>query len=244
MYKGKKILCLIPARGGSKGLPGKNIKELNGKPLISYSIEKALKLPEIDRVVVSTDDKAIAETAIKYGAEVPFLREAGLARSTTPIIPVIMDAVSRLKSQGASYDYALVLQANSPLTLPEDITRALHKVIDEKLDVVFTVSEIPHPPQWALKITGSTPQFAFADDTVKIGHSRQQEEVLFRSTGAAYIVKLDYLFKNTATARVCLPAAGQRTGVVMTDCYSSVDIDTELDFHLADTISKLKAERR
>ena len=95
-----KILAIIPARGGSKEIPGKNIKELNGKPLMAYTIEEALKCPEIDRVVVSTDSKEIAQVAEKYGAEVPFMRPAQLAADTSKTIDAVWDVLDRLEEAG------------------------------------------------------------------------------------------------------------------------------------------------
>ena len=97
-----KILAIIPARGGSKGIPGKNIKELNGKPLMAYTIEEALKCPEIDQVVVSTDSKEIAQVAERYGAEVPFMRPAQLAADTSKTIDAVWDVLDRLEED---YEY-------------------------------------------------------------------------------------------------------------------------------------------
>jgi CMP-N,N'-diacetyllegionaminic acid synthase len=236
MLNGHRILSIIPARGGSQGLPGKNIKLLQGKPLIAYSIEKARKCQEIDYLMVSTDDEQIAQIARQYGADVPFLRAPELATHTTPMIPVIVDAVRQLMHSGATFDYAIMLQANSPLIQQADIQRVLHTLIQEHLEVVFTVCQISHPPQWALILELYGPQFAFFHDEGQLLTQRQAEQPLFRSTGAVYAVKIDYLLQHQQTARLCLPARGQRTGTIITDPLSAIDIDHELDFYLAETI--------
>lgn len=137
-----KILAIIPARGGSKGIPGKNIKELNGKPLMAYTIEEALKCLEIDRVVVSTDSKEIAQVAEKYGAEVPFMRSAQLAADTSKTIDAVWDVLDRLEED---YEYVVLLQPTSPLRLAEDITGAIQKAVETGKDVV-SVSKVQDPP--------------------------------------------------------------------------------------------------
>lgn len=240
MFLNKKIIAIVPARGGSVGLPDKNIKIINGKPMIAHSLEKALKVKELDKLIVSTDDKKIAGIAKKYGAAVPFLRDKMLARNDTPMNEVILDAISKMRDAGEEYDYAIMLQANSPLIRIEDIHSVLRKIIKEKLDVVFTVAEIHHPPQWALKVKDNDVKFAFLKDRGKKIVQRQKEEVLYRSTGAVYAVRISYLLNKRSKTRLCLPATGQRTGAVITDMFSSVDIDNELDFYLADTIFKLE----
>lgn len=137
-----KILAIIPARGGSKGIPGKNIKELNEKPLMAYTIGEALKCLEIDRVVVSTDSKEIAQVAEKYGAEVPFMRPAQLAADTSKTIDAVWDVLDRLEED---YEYVVLLQPTSPLRLAEDITGAIQKAVETGKDVV-PVSKVQDPP--------------------------------------------------------------------------------------------------
>lgn len=112
MYKHKKILCLIPARGGSKGLPKKNIRKLIDKPLIAWTIKQALASKYLDKIIVSTDDEQIAAVSRKYGAEVPFLRPHKLAADKAKSIDVILHALSYLEQQGMRYDYILLLEAD------------------------------------------------------------------------------------------------------------------------------------
>lgn len=235
MYKGKKILALIPARGRSVGLPRKNIKMLGNKPMIAYAIQKALFIKTIDRVIVTTEDPEIADIAKTYGAEVPFLRDPMLAQNDTPMLAVIIDAINHIDS-GQHFDYAIMLQANSPLTRLSDIVTVIEKITENDVDVVFTVTKASHPPQWSLTLEKDSPRFAFLGTDERIGVRRQDEDVLYRSTGAVFAVRVDYLLKNQEKARLCLPSLGQRTAVVITDNISSIDIDNELDFFLAETI--------
>lgn len=126
------MIAIIPARGGSKGLPGKNIKELNGKPLIAYTIECALQSKYIDHVVVSTDDPKIAAISIKYGAEVPFLRPACLATDTSMAVDNYIYTIKRLTElYNITIDSFLVLQPTSPLRQVEDIDGAVSLFIDK-----------------------------------------------------------------------------------------------------------------
>jgi CMP-N,N'-diacetyllegionaminic acid synthase len=130
MYKGKKILSLIPARGGSKGLVKKNIQLLLGKPLIGWTIEQALASPYIDKVIVSTDNEQIAEVAKSFQAEVPFMRPKELATDQAKTSDVILHALEYLKSQGLSFDYLVLLEPTSPLREVEDINKSLMTLID------------------------------------------------------------------------------------------------------------------
>ncbi|PIR93148.1 acylneuraminate cytidylyltransferase [Candidatus Falkowbacteria bacterium CG10_big_fil_rev_8_21_14_0_10_43_10] len=135
------IVAIIPARGGSKRFPGKNIYPLNGKPLISYPIESAKKAKLVDRVIVSTDDKEIASLAEKYGAEV-FMRPAELATDQSPVIDTIVYTAEKLAEEGDRPDYILLLQAASPLIEPKQVDRAIKLALGKKADSVVAVSEV------------------------------------------------------------------------------------------------------
>ena len=136
------ILAVIPARGGSKGIPGKNIKDLYGQPLISYTIQAALDCKKIDRVVVSTDSEEIAGVAKKYGADVPFLRPAALAMDTSKTIDAVIDVLERLQE---TYEYVVLLQPTSPLRTAEDIEKAIDKAIASGKDVASISLVKEHP---------------------------------------------------------------------------------------------------
>lgn len=140
-----KILGLIPARGGSKGIKNKNIADLAGKPLIGYAIEALKKSKVADKIVVTTDSELIAEVARKCGAEVPFLRPSELASDSSPIYPSLLHAVKKLEElQGYRPDYIVTLQCTYPLILPEQISQAVKKAIEEKADSVITACELEH----------------------------------------------------------------------------------------------------
>lgn len=150
MYKGKKILGLIPARGGSKGLPGKNIKPLCGKPLIAWTIEQGLASKYLDKVIVSTDDEKIADVSRSYGAEVPFMRPGELATDEAKTIDVVIHALEFLKQQdGLEYDYLALLEPTSPLRKNGDIDESITKLIDntKNADCLVSLGQISleHP---------------------------------------------------------------------------------------------------
>ena len=139
------ILAVIPARGGSKGIPGKNIKDLYGQPLISYTIQAALDCKKIDRVVVSTDSEEIAGVAKKYGADVPFLRPAALAMDTSKTIDAVIDVLERLQE---TYEYVVLLQPTSPLRTAEDIEKAIDKAVTSGKDVASVSLVKEHAGDW------------------------------------------------------------------------------------------------
>lgn len=132
MYRDNRILALVTARGGSKGLPGKNIRRLCGKPLIAWAIEAGRKSKYIDRIVVSTDDAAIARIARKFKAEVPFMRPKKLALDKATSIDVIIHALDFLKAQGQEYDLLILLEPTSPLRTAKDLDKAIEMLINNK----------------------------------------------------------------------------------------------------------------
>ena len=149
MYKGKYILGMIPARGGSKGLPGKNIKPLAGKPLIAWTIESGLKSRCLDKVIVSTDDKEIADVSRSFGADVPFMRPDELSADTSKVIDAVFHAIGFFEKQGQKIDYLVLLEPTSPLRKDEDLDNAIKKLIDneDRAESIISVGEIAleHP---------------------------------------------------------------------------------------------------
>ena len=148
-----KVLGLITARGGSKGIPGKNIKLLAGKPLISYVIKDGLKSGRIHDLVVSTDDHDIAEISAKYGANVPFIRPDELARDSTPSIDVIIHALQYFDGQGLEYDAVCLLQPTSPFKPEGFIDKCIEAYIRSEADCLVSVLEVPHQfnPHWTFQ---------------------------------------------------------------------------------------------
>ena len=186
------IVAIIPARGGSKGIPRKNIKELCGKPLIAYIIETALKVKELDSVIVSTEDKEIAEIAEKYGAEVPFLRPKELAGDETPTLPVLQHAVKYLEEE-ENYKPGIVvlLYATSPLLRAERVSEAIRMLKEGRFDSVLSVvADRGH--YWIETNKGYERLYP------KILENRQYILPLLKENGAIYVCKRGLLMvKNT-----------------------------------------------
>jgi len=148
-------LCVIPARGGSKRIPRKNIKEFLGKPIIGYSIQAARQSGCFDKVIVSTDDAEIAKVAKHFGAEVPFIRPEELANDFAGTIPVIKHATEWFEEQGVKVDYVCCLYATAPFVTPQKLQAAYEQLITSQADFCFTVTAYPSPIQRAIKITES-----------------------------------------------------------------------------------------
>jgi CMP-N,N'-diacetyllegionaminic acid synthase len=145
-----RVLGIIPARGGSKGVPRKNIKQLCGKPLIAYTIEAAARSRLLTRTIVSTEDSEIAEVARALGADVPFMRPRELAEDTTPTLPVVLDAVKTLEATGESYDAVCLLQPTNPLRRAEDIDGCIELLETSAADSVISFLPVPetYNPKW------------------------------------------------------------------------------------------------
>lgn len=226
MINGKSVLAIIPARGGSKGLPGKNIKGLCGKPLIAWSIEAAKACSNIDRVVVSTDDEGIAKVAKKYGSEVPFLRPAELANDTASTIDVIFHAINWLKEHEAYRpEYILLLQPTSPLRSRKDIDGAIRMLKEKNAKAVVSVCETDHHPWWSntLPENGNMKDFLRPDILNK---RRQDLPVFYRLNGAMYLAQTNYLHE-------CNGFLGPDTFAYRMPQNRSIDIDSYIDFKLA-----------
>lgn len=181
------MIAIIPARGGSKGLPGKNIKLLNGKPLIAYTIECALKSEKISHVVVSTDSHEIAEIAMKYGAEVPFLRPDYLATDEAKAIDNYIYTIHRLTEvYNEDIDSFIVLQPTSPLRLPEDIDRAISMFQEKQADSVISYTQEAHPIFWHKYMDEEGRLINIFDDTLA---NRQDLHKSYYPNGAIYVFK-------------------------------------------------------
>jgi len=233
MINDKKLLAIIPARGGSKGLPGKNIKELCGKPLIAWSIEQAKSCSYIDRIVVSTDDREIAYVAKKYGAEVPFMRPAELANDTASTIDVIFYAINWLREyEDYRSEYILLLQPTSPLRSSEDIDGAICMLKDKNARAVVSVCETDHHPWWSniLPEDGNMKDFIRLDILNK---RRQDLPVFYRVNGAMYLAETDCLHE-------CKGFLGPDAFAYKMPKSRSVDIDSAIDFKLVSLLLQEK----
>lgn len=227
-----KRLAIIPARSGSKGLKDKNIKLLAGIPLIGYTIKAALDSGIFDIVMVSTDSKKYAEIAEKLGAEVPFLRSEITSRDVSTSWDVVKEVINQYREQGYKFDLITLLQPTSPLRDAGDIIGA-HKLFEDKnANSIISVCEAEHSPLWSnvLKADLSMELFAETDDVVSC---RQQLPTYYRQNGAIYIVN-DKALNNI-------------NNIYKEKCYAyimnqshSIDIDSELDFMIAEAIIKVK----
>ena len=145
-------ICVIPARGGSKRIPRKNIKEFNGKPIIAYSIEAALNSNCFNQVIVSTDDNEIAKVAKKYGAQVPFVRPEKLSNDYAGTIPVIKHAIDWMERKNNYFEYVCCLYATAPFISPQIISKSYQQLKKSKSDYCFSVTTFPFPIQRSIKI--------------------------------------------------------------------------------------------
>lgn len=222
-----KNIAIIPARSGSKGVKDKNIRNLCGKPLIAYSIEAAVKSGEFDEVMVSTDSEKYAEIAKQYGAKVPFLRSAETASDTASSWDMVEEVLRGYKSMGIDFDTFCLLQPTSPLRTAEDIKNAYDLYREKAEFAVVSVCEAEHSPLWCGHLPASREFVGFVNqENMK---RRQDGGKFYRLNGAIYIVNIE-LFKINSF----LYKAGSFAYVM--DSERSVDIDTVLDFRLAEVI--------
>lgn len=236
MYKNKRILALIPARGGSKGLPGKNILSFCGKPLISRTIVQAQKSRYLDKVVISTDDKAIAAVSLEYGACVPFLRPKKLATSASNMIDVVLHCLDFLRREKEQYDIIILLQPTSPLRISEDIDRAIELFFEKKASSVVSVCSTEHHPWWSASLTKDSKIEKF------LGHgnlhkNRQALPNYYRINGAVYVTTQEMLRKKRSFV-------SRNTYAYVMPTERSVDIDRKLDFELAEFLARKEKCRK
>ena len=218
-----KTLALIPARGGSKGIPRKNINMIAGKPLIAWTIEAALASTLLDGVVVSTDNAEIAEVALRYGAQVPFLRPAELARDETPGVEPVLHALQQLPD----YDAVLLLQPTSPLRSSADIDACLALAREREAVSVASVSEPDAHPDWMYRMTATQQLEKLL--TSKSHTRRQDLPTVLTLNGALYFANADWLRRS----RTLL---AEETLAYVMPADRSVDIDTPLDWKFAELL--------
>ncbi len=230
----KNILALIPARGGSKGVPGKNIRPLLGKPLVAWVIEAALKSDYVQRVIVSTDDDKIGSVARKYGADVPFRRPEALAGDDSPTIDTVLHALHWLQeNERARPDYVLLLQATSPLLLTEDIDGCIDIMAEreDEIDSVVSIRKVEEHPFWmsTRDEKGLLKPFDVSDNEFT---RRQDLPPLYMLNGALYLCKSHIIEEK----RTFTP---DRTFGYVMPAERSVDIDSEMDFSFAEFLMRV-----
>jgi len=229
--KNNKILVIIPARSGSKGLPGKNIKKLCGRPLIAWTIEQAKSYENIDRIIVSTDDLKIADIAKRYGAEVPFIRPADLANDTASTIDVIFHAINWFKKhEGYHPGYIMLLQPTSPFRTAEDIKNSITILRNKNTQAVVSVCETDHHPWWSNTLDKDNSMKDFLRPGI-LNKRRQDLPIFYRINGAIYLSEKEYLYENNGFF-------GPDTFAYKMSKERSIDIDTELDFKFSEMVMK------
>ncbi|RZJ45682.1 MAG: acylneuraminate cytidylyltransferase family protein [Brevundimonas sp.] len=194
MIDGKRVLAIVPARAGSKGLPGKNIRPLAGKPLLAWPIAAARASAHVDRVIISTDDQGFADIAVAHGADAPFLRPAELAGDTAPSIDFILHAVDTLAKAGDLYDYVVLLEPTSPLTEGADVDAALEQLVAADADAIVGVSKLEAThPAFAVRKDDQGAITPYASATFGEMPRRQDIEPLFSLDGTLYASTVEAL---------------------------------------------------
>jgi CMP-N,N'-diacetyllegionaminic acid synthase len=226
MFNKHKIVCVIPARGGSKGIPRKNIKLLAGKPLIAYTIEQALQSQYIDRTIVSTDDTEIAGVAQQYGAEVPFMRPADLAGDHVTTIDVLLHAVQWLEEQEKfDFDILVLLHATTPLRSVDDINSCIKMLVETKADNVFSVAEAHRNPYFNMVEVGDDGMVTLAK---KGDYATRQSAPKVYDMNASIYVWWKNALKNEK--KIFL----KNSHIYVMPKERSIDIDTTIDFKFAE----------
>jgi CMP-N-acetylneuraminic acid synthetase len=232
-----KYAAIITARGGSKRLPKKNILELAGKPLIAWTIEAAKNCSKIEDVIVTTDSEEIVKVAIEFGARVPFKRPEELSNDTATSFDVVKHCLDYLNEiEDKQVEYLVLLQPTSPLRSTEDIEKAIELLELKNASAVVSVCSTEHSPLWSNTLDETLSLDSFLRDEVK--NTRSQDlPAYYRLNGAIYVCKVEDFLKE----KTFFLSKNNFAYVMSTE--SSVDIDTQLDFLVADFLLKKKIER-
>lgn len=228
MLKGKKILALIPARGGSKGIKNKNIINLHDKPLISYTINASLKSKYIDETVVTTDSQDIADVSLQYGASIPFLRPKSLAQDTSKTIDAVLHAINELKKSGQKFDILILLQPTQPLRTHIDIDNALEAFMDNNYISLASVSKADDNPILIRTIDKNKNLEKLLNQKSDV--RRQDMKDYYRINGCIYINYISNINESTSFN-------DNKQAFVM-DKMHSIDIDDNIDLLFAESIIK------
>ena len=224
------LLGIIPARGGSKGIPRKNIVDLGGKPLIAWTIEAALSSGVLNRIVVSTDDEEIAQASLVYGAEVPFRRPATLAADESPSVSLVKHAIEQLRAEGETCKAVMLLQPTSPFRGADDIQAAAALAVGQvggELRTVVSVTRTDHDPHWSFVLDAAgclRPLFAGARSV-----RRQDSGEIYQPNGAIYVAASNHILAGRSWYDDPV------TAYVMPED-RSMDIDTPWQLELARAI--------
>ncbi len=230
-----KAIAFIFARGGSKGLPGKNIRPLGGKPLIAWSIEHALSVKRIERVIVSTDSEEIAAVAREYGAEVPFIRPAELARDDSPEWLAWRHALNYLRETTGAFPEVMVsVPTTAPLRLALDIENCLDEYEKGDVDMVITVTEAHRSPYFNMVKTNLDGTVSLVNPPQSAIARRQDAPVVYDMATVCYVAKPEFVMTNNAMFE-------GRVKAVQVPVERAIDIDTLMDFQVAESFLKYKS---
>lgn len=225
-----KAIAFVFARGGSKGLPGKNVRPLGGKPLIAWSIQHALAVKRIERVIVSTDSQEIADVARAYGAEVPFIRPAELARDDSPEWLAWRHALTYvLETSGALPDAMVSVPATAPLRLPIDIENCLDEYEKGNVDMVITVTDAHRSPYFNMVKANENGTVGLVNPPQSVIARRQDAPVVYDITTVCYVANPGFVITHNAIFE-------GRVHAVHVPLERSIDIDTLLDFRIAECL--------
>jgi len=232
MYREHVVVCVIPARGGSKGLPGKNIKMFCGKPLIAHTIEQAKQSTCIDRVIVSTEDEEIAQRSLEYGAEVPFIRPKELAGDSVATVDVLLHSIRWLEDKQYLFDILVLLHATTPLRSVEDIDNSIALLVKEKADNIISVTEAHRNPYFNMVEINKNGYAALA----KQGNftTRQAAPLIYDMNSSIYVWWKELLKEKK---KIFL----DKTKIYVMPKERSIDIDDNIDFKIAEM---MMAERK
>lgn len=227
-----KVLGIIPARDGSKGMPKKNIRPLLNKPLIAWTIKQAQESRYIDQVLVSTDSEEIAEISRSYGADVPFIRPKELATDSAKVMDVLIHALNWLEMNNSFYDLIILLQPTSPLRTSNDIDSAIELLFSRKAQSIVSVCEVEHHPYWTNTLPSDGCMKDFLRDEI-MNKNRQELPIFYRLNGAIYLAFCDYLKTQGKFL-------GNETYAYIMSKERSLDIDDEIDFRFAEFLLQMK----
>jgi N-acylneuraminate cytidylyltransferase len=232
-----KAVAFIFARGGSKGLPGKNIRPLNGKPLIAWSIEHALAVKRIDRVIVSTDSEEIAELARQYGAEVPFMRPAELAGDNSPEWLAWRHALNYLnESIGLLPEVMVSVPTTAPLRLPIDIENCLDEYEKGYADIVITVTDAHRSPYFNMVKTNADGSVGLVNPPQSAIIRRQDAPVVYDMATVCYVANSEFIMTHNSTFE-------GRVKAIHVPTERAIDIDTLLDFQIAENLLNIREQK-
>lgn len=226
------ILAIIPARGGSKGVPGKNKKLLGGKPLLQYTIETAQACPSLDLIFFSSEDQELVDLAQSNGIDIPFIRPAHLAQDNSGTLEVMQHVVSELEKLGHYFDAVCLLQVTNPFRTPELVERAIKKFKESSYDSLISVLKVPHEynPHWVFE-PSDTGVLKIATGEKQIIKRRQELPDAFYRDGSIYLTKIDTLMKGHSLY-------GDKIGYIESDAARHVNIDTMEDWAKAEELVK------